>query len=270
MGGEDGYAFISANRQNTDFLIEGDKLVRTSFLFKGGKKIGKFTIGGIANYSNESVSQTDSSLYFDLLNTATNIPVELYSSAFFKKNPSFNIFEGLQNINGVRPQINCNVCNTGDIRINGLPGPYTMVLIDGMPIVSSLSTVYGLSGIPNSLVERIEIVKGPASSLYGSEAIGGSINIITKNPQNSPRVSAELMTTSWGELNTDLGFAVKVGSKVDILTGINYFNYSNPKDNNQDGFTDMTLQKRISIFQKWNFNRKEYRLLSNFSSEPSA
>jgi outer membrane receptor for ferrienterochelin and colicins len=190
------------------------------------------------------------------------VPVELYSQAFFKKNPTFNIFEGLQNINGVRPQINCNVCNTGDIRINGLPGPYTMVLIDGMPIVSSLSTVYGLSGIPNSLVERIEIVKGPASSLYGSEAIGGLINIITKNPQNSARVSAELMTTSWGELNMDLGFTIKAGSKADVLTGINHFNYSNPKDINQDGFTDMTLQKRISIFQKWNFNRKENRVFS--------
>lgn len=92
------------------------------------------------------------------------VPVELYNPAFFRKNPTACIFDGLQQVNGVRPQINCNVCNTGDIRINGLPGPYTMVLIDGMPIVSSLSTVYGLSGIPNSLVERIEIVKGPASS----------------------------------------------------------------------------------------------------------
>ena len=62
-------------------------------------------------------------------------------------------------MNGVRPQSNCNICNTGDIHINGLEGPYTMILIDGMPIVSGLSTVYGLSGIPNSLLERIEIVK---------------------------------------------------------------------------------------------------------------
>ena len=60
-----------------------------------------------------------------------------------------------------------------------------MILIDGMPIVSSLSSVYGLSGIPNSLVEQIEIVKGPASSLYGSEAVGGLINIITKKPKNA-------------------------------------------------------------------------------------
>jgi outer membrane receptor for ferrienterochelin and colicins len=57
----------------------------------------------------------------------------------------------------------------GDIHINGLE-PYTLVLIDGMPIVSGLSTVYGLSGIPNSLLERIEIVKGPLP-LYGSEAV---------------------------------------------------------------------------------------------------
>ncbi|HMR18158.1 MAG TPA: carboxypeptidase-like regulatory domain-containing protein, partial [Sphingobacterium sp.] len=61
------------------------------------------------------------------------IPVEVYSASFFRANPTPTIFESLQNINGVRPQINCSVCNTGDIHINGLEGPYTMVLIDGMP-----------------------------------------------------------------------------------------------------------------------------------------
>lgn len=61
-----------------------------------------------------------------------------------------------------------------------------MVLIDGMPIVSGLSTVYGLSGIPNSMIERVEIVKGPASTLYGSEAVGGLINVITKKPSATP------------------------------------------------------------------------------------
>jgi outer membrane receptor for ferrienterochelin and colicins len=74
------------------------------------------------------------------------VPVEVYKPVFSEK-PTANIFEALQNVNGVR-QLNCNVCNTGDIHINGLEGPYTLVLIDGMPIVSGLSTVYGLSGIP--------------------------------------------------------------------------------------------------------------------------
>lgn len=108
------------------------------------------------------------------------VPVEVYSANFFRANPTPSVFESLQNVNGVRPQINCNVCNTGDIHINGLEGPYTMVLIDGMPIVSGLSTVYGLTGIPQALIERVEVVKGPASTLYGSEAVGGLINVITK------------------------------------------------------------------------------------------
>lgn len=190
------------------------------------------------------------------------VPVEVYKPVFFQKNPTANIFEALQNVNGVRPQLNCNVCNTGDIHINGLEGPYTLVLIDGMPIVSGLSTVYGLSGIPNSLLERIEIVKGPASSLYGSEAVGGLINIITKNPKNAAVFSADAFSTDWGELNIDIGFKANVGKAASVLTGINYFNYSNPIDNNNDNFTDLTLQDRISVFQKWNFNRKSNKLFS--------
>ena len=190
------------------------------------------------------------------------VPVEVYTPAFFKKNPTPNIFEALQNINGVRPQLNCNVCNTGDIHINGLEGSYTLVLIDGMPIVSGLSTVYGLSGIPNSLIEQVEIVKGPASSLYGSEAVGGLINIITKLPEHAPLFFGDTFISGWGELNVDVGFKANVGKKANVLMGVNYFNYSNPIDNNNDNFTDVTLQDRISIFQKWNFKRKNNRLFS--------
>jgi outer membrane receptor for ferrienterochelin and colicins len=190
------------------------------------------------------------------------IAVEVYSPQFFKKNPAPSIFEALQNVNGVRPQINCNVCNTGDIHINGLEGPYTMVTIDGMPIVSSLSSVYGLYGIPSQLIERVEIVKGPASGLYGSEAIGGLINIITKSPEKAPRFSAGFMSTSWMEHNLDLGLRFKAGKSAQSLLGINYFNYSNPLDKNGDNFTDATLQHRISVFNKWSFNRKQQRLFS--------
>lgn len=191
------------------------------------------------------------------------VPVEIYSPAFLKKNPTSNVFEALQSVNGVRPQLNCNICNTGDIHINGLEGPYTMVTIDGMPIVSALSTVYGLSGIPNSLIDRIEVVKGPASSLYGSEAVGGLINIITKKPMNAPLFSADIFSTSWFENNIDLGFKSKIGEKISTLVGINYFKFNQLIDNNKDNFTDVTLQDRISIFNKWNFlrpNNKEFTI----------
>lgn len=189
------------------------------------------------------------------------IPVEVFTPKYFKKNPTPSLFDALGIVNGVQPQLNCNVCNTGDIHINGMEGPYTMILIDGMPIVSGLATVYGLSGIPNSMVERLEVVKGPASSLYGSEAMGGVINVITKKPGSAPIFSADVMATSWQEYNTDISTSFGVG-KVSNLTGVNYYNYDNVIDNNGDGFTDLTLQNRISVFNKSTIQRKDNRVAS--------
>ncbi|HEX7902864.1 MAG TPA: TonB-dependent receptor [Chitinophagaceae bacterium] len=188
------------------------------------------------------------------------VAVEVYTPQFLKKNPAPSLFESLQNVNGVRPQLNCSVCNTGDIHINGLEGPYTMITIDGMPIVSSLASVYGLFGIPTQLIDRIEIVKGPASGLYGSEAIGGLINIITKSPDKAPLFTANFMTTSWLEHNLDIGAKFNTGKKVTSLLGINYFNYQHPFDKNGDQFTDVTLQHRISVFNKLSFARKNNRV----------
>lgn len=197
----------------------------------------------------------------EMSRSESSIPVEVYTPKLFQKNPSPSLFESMQMVNGVQPQLNCNVCNTGDIHINGMEGPYTMITIDGMPIVSALSTVYGLSGIPNSLVNRIEVVKGPASTLYGSEAVGGLINVITKNPFGAPLVSADVMATTDQEYNIDLGFKMKM-KKVHSLLGINYFNFQNKMDKNNDNFTDVTLQNRISFFNKWSFERKDNRLAS--------
>jgi len=188
------------------------------------------------------------------------VAVEIYTSKFFHKNPTPNIFEAIAMVNGIKPQLNCSVCNTGDIHINGLEGPYTMILIDGMPIVSSLSTVYGLSGIPNSLIDRIEVVKGPASSLYGSEAMGGVINIITKNALSAPKLSVDLMTTTWNENNLDLSTKFNFGKNAASILSLNYFNFNEKRDHNNDNFTDTALQNRISIFNKWNFRREENRL----------
>lgn len=251
---------IPAGNYKIQVSYVGSKNVRKNFALKQNENLYfDFELQNDANSLDEVVV---SGTLKPVSRLESPVPVEVYKPSYFKKNPTANIFEALQNVNGVRPQLNCNICNTGDIHINGLEGPYTLVLIDGMPIVSGLSTVYGLSGIPNSLLERIEIVKGPASSLYGSEAVGGLINIITKNPTSAPRFSVDGFSNSWGEANLDLGFKANVGQKSSVLLGVNYFNYSNKIDNNNDNFTDVTLQHRISVFQKWNFGRKSGKLFS--------
>ena len=225
---------------------------------------------GIAQeIKNDSVQSEDNGFLEEVVLTGTMkpvskkespVPVEVYTSKYFKTNPNPSLFESIGMINGIQPQINCNVCATGDIHINGMEGPYTMILIDGMPIVSSLSTVYGLNGIPNSLVDRIEIVKGPASSLYGTEAMGGLINIITKDASKANTFHADLYSTTWLENNIDLAYKFKASDKTSSLIGVNYFKYSNKQDYNNDNFTDVTLQDRISIFNKWNFKRNENRI----------
>lgn len=254
------FSSIAAGSHKVETRVVGfRKMFKPVTLKEGEARELNFDLSHLENDLNEVVV---TGTLKEVKRLESPVPVEVYTQAYFRKNPTPSIFEALQNVNGVRPQLNCNICNTGDIHINGLEGPYTMILIDGMPIVSSLSSVYGLSGIPNSLVEQIEIVKGPASSLYGSEAVGGLINIITKKPQNAPLLSADVFSTTYGELNTDLGFKFKAGRKVDVLTGINYFKYGNPVDHNHDNFTDVTLQDRISVFQKWNFKRKDNRVFT--------
>jgi len=185
------------------------------------------------------------------------IPIEVYSASYLNKVPSPGLLEATQNINGVRPQLNCAVCNTGDIHINGMEGPYTMVTIDGMPIVGGLSTVYGLQGIPNSLLQRVEVVKGPASTLYGSEAVAGLINVITKTIDCAPKLSLDISATSWQEIQSSIMFKYAENKKVRGIFAVDYHNYSNPIDNNGDNFTDLTLKDRISLFNKLSFKRAD-------------
>ncbi len=187
------------------------------------------------------------------------VSVEVFSPKFFLRNPTPSLFDAVQMVNGVRPQLQCNVCNTGDIHINGMEGPYTMVLIDGMPIVSGLSTVYGLSGIPNSVLQRLEVVKGPAASLYGSEAMGGLINVITRDPAETPELRLDLNGTTYGEYNADAAGSLTLGP-VKTLLSANYFHFGERRDINQDNFTDVTLQQRFSVFNKWRFARRDNRI----------
>jgi outer membrane receptor for ferrienterochelin and colicins len=267
-----GTVYSAVTDQKGNFKISGVPFGKYELQFSliGYEKVKKnISITDSLNTINQVLMSVENSLNTvvvtgtmkEISRLESPIPVEVLTPKLFQKNPTPSLFESMQMVNGVQPQLNCNVCNTGDIHINGMEGPYTMITIDGMPIVSALSTVYGLSGIPNSLVNRIEIVKGPASTLYGSEAVGGLINVITKSPLSAPLFSVDIMATSDQEYNVDLGLKTRL-KKAQSLLGISYFNFQNILDKNNDNFTDVTLQHRISVFNKWNFDRRENRIAS--------
>ena len=187
--------------------------------------------------------------------SASPVKVDVITEKFLKKIATAIVMEVIENVNGVQKQINCGVCGTNDIHINGMEGPYTLVLINGMPIMSSLSTVYGLNGIPTSLIKQIEIIKGPSSTLYGTEAVAGVINILTKNPEDVSTIEIDGFMTSHQEQNIDFAYAPKM-KKADMLLSGNFFQMNNFLDDNDDNFSDIPLSERLSLFNQWNFKRK--------------
>ena len=188
------------------------------------------------------------------------VKIEVLSHHFFKASPVMSVIEAMETVNGVQEQVNCGVCGTNDIHINGMEGPYTLVLIDGMPIVSGLSSVYGFNGIPTSLIDRVEIVKGPSSTLYGTEAVGGVVNIITKTPDKAPLIEADVMYNTHQELRTNFAFTPKISKRVYTSISGDYYYNDKRLDDNNDGFTDIPLNNRISLFNKWQINDKQDRM----------
>ncbi len=190
--------------------------------------------------------------------TLRNSPVriEVLNATFLQKMPSNNLMQSIGMINGVQQVTACGVCGTNEIRINGLEGSNTAVLIDGMPIMGALASVYGLNGIPNALIERVEVIKGASSTLYGSEAIGGIINIITKTAESAPRF---LFNTNWsnlGERSADIGFSPFRGRKFDALFSGTINTMERFTDLNDDTFADMVnIKPSVSLFNKWSFQR---------------
>ncbi|MEL6865969.1 MAG: TonB-dependent receptor [Bacteroidota bacterium] len=172
-----------------------------------------------------------------------------------------SIVEGVSLVNGVQEVVACGVCYTNSISINGLEGAYTAILMDGSPIYGNLAAVYGLNGIPNMIIDRFEVIKGPSSTLYGSEAVAGVINIITKDPEKQPLLSVDLMGTSYRESYGNFALAPKIGKSSGFI-GVNYAYANSFDDANQDDFGDAVNLDRISLFSKWKIHRKSGKQFS--------
>ncbi|MEM1324737.1 MAG: TonB-dependent receptor [Bacteroidota bacterium] len=179
----------------------------------------------------------------------------------FMPSAASSIVEGIQMVNGVQEVTACGVCYTNSISINGLEGAYTAVLMDGMPIYGNLSAVYGLNGIPNMIVDRFEVIRGPSSTLYGSEAVAGVINIITKDPKEQPIFEIDLMGTTHQEAFGNIAVAPRIG-KASGYIGLNFAYMDGFSDQNEDGFSDNIHLDRYSLFTKWNIDRKSGKLFS--------
>ena len=117
--------------------------------------------------------------------TQTPVIVNVLGKNTLKAVDATNIAEWLNFQPGLRVETDCQTCNYTQLRMNGLGGSYSQILINSRPIFSPLIGLYGLEQIPANMVDRIEVVRGGGSALYGSSAIGGTVNVITQIPQSN-------------------------------------------------------------------------------------
>ncbi len=179
--------------------------------------------------------------------------VNVLNSKLLKATQSISLADGLNYQPGVRVETNCQNCGFTQVRLNGLDGQYTQVLVNSKPIFSALNGVYGLEQIPVSIIDRVEVVRSGGSALFGSNAIAGTVNVITKEPINN----------TW-EVNTNFAAikgktadrSVNVNGSIvseDLMSGITVygmFRDRNAYDANDDGFSEITKLTNNSMGAK--------------------
>lgn len=170
--------------------------------------------------------------------------VNVVGMDIYERTNSTTVAQGLSFQPGVRVENNCQNCGFQQVRINGLDGQYTQILIDSRPVFSALAGVYGIEQLPANMVDRVEVMRGGGSALFGSSAIAGTINIITKEPvRNSASIShttVSILGSPAFHNTTDINASIVSD---DNKLGIAVFGQNTSKDAwdaNGDGFTELS------------------------------
>ncbi len=187
----------------------------------------------------------------------SSVIINTISPQVFNMSQSNTLSEGLKFCSGLRMENNCQNCGSNQLRMNGMKGAYSQILINSRPIFSGLAAVYGLELIPSNMIERIEVVKGGNSSLFGSNAVAGTVNLVLKDPLSNI-YEASLSTNSIGIGSGEGGepvpeqvvnFNTSMVSE-DNKTGFSVYGHYSQRDaydDNGDGFSELSKTDNTTI-----------------------
>ena len=180
----------------------------------------------------------------------TPVIVNVLGPKLFKATQSISLADGLNYQPGVRVETNCQNCGFIQVRLNGLEGQYTQILVNSRPVFSALNGVYGLEQIPVNIIDRVEVVRSGGSALFGSNAIAGTINIITKEPVNdSWEISTNFGITDGTALDRNINLNTSLVSE-DLRSGITVYGIFRDReayDANDDGFSEIPKLNNNSL-----------------------
>jgi outer membrane receptor for ferrienterochelin and colicins len=177
--------------------------------------------------------------------------VGVLDTKIFKSTHAICVADGLSFQPGLRVEDNCQNCGFTQACLNGLDGRYTQLLLDSRPVFSAVASLYGLEFIPSNMVERVEVIHGGGSALYGSSAIGGVVNIITKEPKNSGAEVSHSFQSIGGGNSFDNATALNA-SLVDKANRIGLSLFANLRhrdgyDSDGDGFSELPFMRTESV-----------------------
>lgn len=196
------------------------------------------------------------------LQSKAPVLVNSIDAGTFRATASASLGDGLSFSPGARVENNCANCGFSAVRLNGLQGPYTQVLINSRPVYSALTSVYGLEQLPASIIDRVEIVRGAGSVLYGGNAIAGTVNILTREPLFNGWQAGSTVYSVGGRSLDALHFANASVMGESEKSGITIYGMARDRqafDANEDGFTEITkLQNQTFGFQafQWLYGGK--------------
>jgi outer membrane receptor for ferrienterochelin and colicins len=191
--------------------------------------------------------------------TESSIIVSSISPRLLEAAQAISLSEGMNFSTGLRTENNCQNCGITQVRMNGLDGSYSQVLINGRPVFTGLAAVYGLELIPAGMIEKVEVVRGSGSVLYGGNAIAGTINLKLKDPVlRTYEAGAGTALTGIGHQNTasdnNLHFNTSLVSD-DYKSGLSVFGFHRNRksfDANNDGFTELPMMTNTTLGARYN------------------
>jgi len=193
------------------------------------------------------------------------VVVNVLDNKLLKATQSIALSEGLSYQPGVRVETNCQNCGFTQVRLNGLEGAYSQILINSRAVFSALNSVYGLDQIPTNMVEQIEVVRGGGSALYGSNAIAGTINIITKEPvENTWEIGSNSALIDGEAFDQTFNYSGSIVSE-SLNSGVTFYGMNRDResyDANGDGFTELVLLENNVLGAKAFFKPNEESKLS--------
>lgn len=191
--------------------------------------------------------------------------VSVLDDKTFQVSNPVSLSQGLTFQPGIRVENDCQNCGFSQVRINGLDGRFSQILIDSRPVFSTLAGIYGLEQMPMNMIERVEVVRGGGSALYGSSAIAGVINIITQSPvSNSFSLSNNLSMTGMKNPDNTLSFNASIVG-ADGRIGAVVFAQArdrSPWDSDGDGFSELGKLRGRSLGSILNFRFSEFDRLT--------